>query len=155
MILAITFIVIVVTLAGQGLLLPTVIRWLGLAKDVAIERSEELANELAARSGAIRAALARIEKLALDSALPADLIDGLREHHGARLRELLRAQEESDRSHLADEMAVELIDAQRRHIHEALRDGSISDESRRLVERDLDLLEVKTRQDFRAVSSGV
>src|ERR1700730_18302363 len=49
MILAITFIVIVVTLVGPGLLLPTVIRWLGLAKDVAVERDEEIADELAAR----------------------------------------------------------------------------------------------------------
>jgi monovalent cation/hydrogen antiporter len=154
MILAITFIVIVVTLVGQGLLLPTVIRWLGLAKDVAVERDEEIADELAARIGAVRAALARIEELAQDGELPAGLVDGLREYHGARLRELERAQGETDWARVADELALELIEAQRRHIHQALRDGTISDESRRRVERDLDLLEAKTRHEFRAESGG-
>ena len=77
MILAITFIVIVVTLVGQGLLLPAVIRWLGFAKDIAVERREERANELAARSGAIHAALDRIDELAHERKLPAELVDDL------------------------------------------------------------------------------
>ena len=47
-----------------------------------------------------------------------------------------------------------MIEAQRRQIHQALRDGRISDESRRRVERDLDLLEAKTRHDFRAEFGG-
>ncbi len=154
MILAITFIVIVVTLVGQGLLLPTVIRWLGLAKDVAVEREGEVADELTARLGATRAALARIEELAQDGQLPDDLVDGLREYHGARLLQLQRAQSESEWARMADELALDLIEAQRRHIHQALRDGTISDKSRRRVERDLDLLEAKTRHDFRAEAGG-
>ncbi len=153
-ILAITFIVIVVTLVGQGLMLPTVIRWLGLAKDIAAERDEEMADELVARSGAIRAALARIEELARKSELPADLLDGLRENHSARLRKLKRGQGEAEWSRVADEIELELIKAQRHHIHQALRDGNISDDSRRRVERDLDLTEAKTRHDFRTESGG-
>jgi Na+/H+ antiporter len=154
MILAITFIVIVVTLVGQGLLLPTVIRWLGLGKDIAIERVEETANEHRARSGAIRAALARIEELAQDRELPADLVDGLRQHQGARLAQLERAQTEDCWSHLTDELALELIAAQREHLHIALRDGRISDESRRRVERDLDLLEAQIRHDIGIETGG-
>ncbi len=154
MILAITFIVIVVTLVGQGLLLPSVIRWLGLGKDVAVERDEEIANELTARLGATRAALARIDELARDRQLPADLVDGLREYHGARLLQLQRSQSETEWARIADELALDLIEAQRQHIHQALRDGAISDESRRRVERDLDLIEAKTRHDFRAEGGG-
>jgi Na+/H+ antiporter len=96
MILAITFIVIVVTLVGQGLMLPTVIRWLGFATHVAAERDAAMGDELAARTGAIRAALARIEALAQDREIPADLIDSLRAYHGARLRELEHARSEVD-----------------------------------------------------------
>jgi hypothetical protein len=67
------------------------------------------ADELAARMGAIRAAHAHIEELAQDRELPADLVDGLREHHGARFRELERAQAETDWARVADELALELI----------------------------------------------
>jgi Na+/H+ antiporter len=154
MILAITFIVIVATLVGQGLLLPTVIRWLAFASNVAAERKEAAVNEFVARTGAIRAALAHIEKLARDRELPTELVRGLRDYHAARLRELERSQTAADTARLADELALELIEAQRRHIHQELRNGSISDESRRRVERDLDLLEAKTRHDFRAESGG-
>ena len=154
MILAITFFVIVFTLVGQGLMLPTVIRWLGFATHVAAERDAAMGDELAARTGAIRAALARIEELVQDREIPADLVDTLRVHHGARLRELEHARSEADWVRLGDELTLDLIETQRRHIHQALRDGKISDESRRRVERDLDLLEARTRHDFRAESGG-
>src|SRR5271156_3865742 len=51
LILFVTFGVIVVTLIGQGLLLPRVVGWLGLAKHAADERQREHKAELAARSG--------------------------------------------------------------------------------------------------------
>ena len=154
MILAITFIVIVVTLVGQGLLLPAVIRWLGFAKDIAIERREERANEHAARLGAIQAALASIDELAHDRKLPAHLVEALRSHHHARLLALERTKAEAHSSRLADQLELEVIEAQRRQIHQALRDGRISDESRRRVERDLDLVEAKARHDYRAQFGG-
>ena len=154
MILAVTFIVIVVTLVGQGLLLPTVVRWLGFAHNVAAERKAAVANELAARTGAIRAALAHIEELAQERELPADLVGSLRDYYNARLRELKRSANAVEHARLADQLTLELIATQRQYIHQALRDGSISDKSRRRVERDLDLLETKTRHDFRAESAG-
>ena len=154
MILAITFIVIVVTLVGQGLMLPAVIRWLGFAKDVAVERRSERENELAARLGAIRAALASIDELAHERKLTNDAVEVLRSHYRAHLHELERAQAEKRAARLADELQLEVIEAQRRQIHQALRDGKISDESRRRVERDLDLLEAKTRHHYRVQFGG-
>ena len=53
LILSITFGVILITLVGQGLLLPSVVRWLGLARDSADERQREHEAELAARSEAL------------------------------------------------------------------------------------------------------
>jgi CPA1 family monovalent cation:H+ antiporter len=56
LILFITFGIIVVTLVGQGLVLPTVARWLGLGLHAADERDREQKAELAARSDALQAA---------------------------------------------------------------------------------------------------
>jgi NhaP-type Na+/H+ or K+/H+ antiporter len=49
LILFVTFGVIVVTLIGQGLLLPGVVRWLGLASHVADERELDLEEASIAR----------------------------------------------------------------------------------------------------------
>jgi CPA1 family monovalent cation:H+ antiporter len=154
MILAITFIVIVVTLVGQGLLLPVVIRRLGFDKDIVVERREERANELEARMGAIQAALTSIDELSHQRKLSGEIVEALRHHYRVLLRELERAKAEVRASRIVDELEIEVIDAQRRQIHQALRDGRISDESRRRVERDLDLVETKTRHDYRAQFSG-
>jgi monovalent cation/hydrogen antiporter len=70
------------------------------------------------------------------------------------LRDLDRTKAEVRASRLADELELEVIAAQRMQIHQALRDGTISDESRRRVERDLDLVETKTRHDYGAQVSG-
>jgi monovalent cation/hydrogen antiporter len=155
MILAVTFVVIIVTLVGQGLLLPTVIKKLGLAQSVANELEDERVDALSTRSGAVRAALARLEELAEERRLPADLLEGLRQHNGTRLAQLERAQKEIEWSQLTDEVALELIEAERRQINDALRDGSIRDESRRRVERELDLREAQIKQGFGIDGAGV
>jgi monovalent cation/hydrogen antiporter len=154
LILAITFIVIVTTLVGQGLLLPVVIRQLGFDKDIVVERRDEGANEFLAREGAIHAALKSIDALAHQRKLPAELVENLRHHYRVLLRDLDRTKAEVHASRLADELELEVIAAQRMQIHQALRDGTISDESRRRVERDLDLVETKTRHDYGAQVSG-
>ena len=56
LILSITFGVIMITLVGQGLLLPSIVRWLGLARDSADERQREHEAELAARLEALNVA---------------------------------------------------------------------------------------------------
>jgi CPA1 family monovalent cation:H+ antiporter len=42
---------------------------------------------------------------------------------------------------VAAEIRAELITAEREHIHQLLRDGRITDEARRRIERELDLEE--------------
>ena len=55
LILFATFGVIIITLVGQGLTLPTVIRWLGVGRHGKAEHRREQEAELAARNEAIRA----------------------------------------------------------------------------------------------------
>ncbi len=44
---------------------------------------------------------------------------------------------------LNNSVRLELIDAERQHLHRMLREGRITDESRRRLERELDLEEVE------------
>ena len=62
-ILFLTFCVILVTLVGQGLLLPAVIRWLGLARAGRRERAADRAEERKARQEAIEAVIERLDEL--------------------------------------------------------------------------------------------
>src|SRR5258706_9994197 len=154
-ILAVTFIVIVVTLVGQGLSLPGIVKRLGLADDVATEREQEQVDEHMARSQAVRATLARLERLAEEQTISPGLFDELRAHHSARLRQLERARESPDLRRLAEEAHLDLIDAERRFLYEALRDGKIRDESRRRLERELDLKEAQIARGTGIEGGGV
>ena len=46
-----------------------------------------------------------------------------------------------ERAALNDGLRLELIEAERQHLHRMLREGRITDESRRRIERELDLEE--------------
>src|SRR2546430_918245 len=60
LILFVTFGVIVVTLVGQGLLLPAVVHWLGLGSHAAEEREREHTAELSVRADALHAVPNRV-----------------------------------------------------------------------------------------------
>src|SRR5476649_89463 len=62
-VLFITFGVIIITIVGQGLMLPSLVRWLGLSKLGKIERKAEIRNELRARQAALRQVTRRLEKV--------------------------------------------------------------------------------------------
>ncbi len=79
MILFLTFSVILVTLVGQGLMLPLVIRWLGLANAGRRERHAERVEEFRARRQAIESAIGRLDQLAKDRQLPEEVVRSLRE----------------------------------------------------------------------------
>ena len=64
LILFATFGVIIITLVGQGLTLPAVIRWLGVGRHGKAEHRREQEAELAARNEAIRASRQHLKKLA-------------------------------------------------------------------------------------------
>jgi Na+/H+ antiporter len=86
MILFLTFSVILVTLVGQGLTLPLVIRWLGLANAGRRERHAERAEEFKAGRQAIETALGRLAQLAKERQLPEQVVRSLREYHQDRLK---------------------------------------------------------------------
>src|SRR5579883_1074276 len=64
LILFVTFGVIVVTLIGQGLALPSIVRWLALPHDAEDERRREQDAEITARLEALNAAQNRLDGLA-------------------------------------------------------------------------------------------
>ena len=143
LILFLTFSVILVTLVGQGLLLPTVIRWLGLAQAGDDEHQADRLQEFNARRQAIEAALERLDQLADERQLADDVVRPARAHHRDRLRFIKHSSDGDDdhrqRTELDDEIALLLIEAEREHINKLSRAGEIKDEARRRIERELDL----------------
>jgi CPA1 family monovalent cation:H+ antiporter len=146
LILLLTFWVIVITLVGQGLLLPPVLRWLGLGKIAATEQEEERSAEIAARRAAIDAVLRRLDQLANERNLPEPLVDALRTRHLARLHRAESIDSEAEAGALIalhDEIEGLLIDTERQHIFGQLERGELIDEARRHIERELDLREAE------------
>ena len=145
LILFLTFSVIVVTLIFQGLMLPAVIRVLGLANAGQRELVADKAEELLARRRAIEAAAERLEQIAAERKLPDELVGELRKRHQERLIHfeptLGREESNQDPRALADEVELLLVSAERSRINELYRRGALNDRARRRLERELDLRE--------------
>jgi monovalent cation/hydrogen antiporter len=142
LVLFITFGIIVITLVGQGLLLPSVVRWLGLGRHAADERDREQKAELAARSDALKLAQTRLEELAADNRIPPEALAILRARHDYRFGGLPKAElSEEAAASAAANVRSDLIALEREYIYQRLRDGQITDEARRRIERELDLEE--------------
>jgi CPA1 family monovalent cation:H+ antiporter len=145
LILFLTFSVILVTLVGQGLLLPSVIRALGLADAGRRERSAVRDEERGARRRAVAAVVERLDRIAAERGLGEEVVRPLRDRHRGRLRHAERQVEGGDGQAGLDRMHEELerllIDAEREEINEAYREGKVKDEARRRIERELDLRE--------------
>jgi monovalent cation/hydrogen antiporter len=144
-ILFLTFAVILVTLVGQGLMLPVVIRALGLANAGRRERHADRIEEFAARRQAIEAAIARLDELVAERKLAEDAVRPLRTLQRERLKHV-EHRSDGDQGHkrlidLHDELAGLLIEAERKEINDLYRDGKLKDEARRRIERELDLKE--------------
>jgi Na+/H+ antiporter len=143
LILILTFAVILVTLVGQGLLLPIVIRALGLANAGRVEHETEKAQELAARRKAIDAAMARLDTLGEEHSLPVEVVEPLRARLADRLKyvEQKRDDDESNRklTILREDIEQLLLATERDHINDLYRGGQLRDEPRRRIERELDL----------------
>jgi CPA1 family monovalent cation:H+ antiporter len=145
LILFLTFSVILVTLVGQGLMLPAVIRALGLANAGERELHADRTEELLARRQAIEAATERLDQLVVERELPDDVVRRLRAEHQDRLRHFeYTPQRGEDHQHpttLPDEIELLLIAAEREQINQLFRQGTLKDEARRRIERELDLRE--------------
>jgi CPA1 family monovalent cation:H+ antiporter len=147
LVLYLTFIVILVTLIGQGLALPAVIRALGLANQGRRERHRDLAEEFAARRKAIEATLARLDEVAAERHMAADVQKALRSHLNGRLRQVI---DRSDgdaahhaRSELIDDVELLLLAAERETVNDLYRNGKLRSEARRRIEQELDLREAR------------
>jgi monovalent cation/hydrogen antiporter len=145
LILFLTFSVILVTLVGQGLLLPVTIRLLGLANAGARELLADRTAELLARRRAIEAAIERLEQLAVERAFADDVVRRLLAEQRGRLRHFEHAAEPNEHPQhppeRADEIELLLIATERECVNELYRQGTLKDEVRRRLERELDLRE--------------
>jgi monovalent cation/hydrogen antiporter len=156
-VLVMTFVVIVVTLVAQGLTLPWVLRRLGLDRLGLAELRRRKEREMGARVETARAALAQLDAAALQERLPADVVEPWRERQRQRIAALEGARE-PDGGGFAMSVGVQraelaLIGAARARLNDLLREGSVSDEIRRRIERDFDLDEERLRRNVHGIAT--
>ena len=153
LILFVSFGVIFITLVGFGLGLAPVVRWLGVAQAGRSERFAELESEIGARREALDAAFKSLDRISKSRELSQDVVRLLRARHEIRSSQLPNTVDPDARllSAAGTDLTRELISAERQFIHELLRDGTITDETRRHIERDLDLEEASlANREFRS-----
>jgi Na+/H+ antiporter len=143
LIILLAYVVLLVTLVGQGLTLGPLIERLGIRDDGVDER-----EEVAARIRLAEAALDRIDELGEEDWTLADTLDRVRGMYDYRRRRFsARGDEDGDgegyeeRTGAYQRLMHELLDAQREELIGMRNRGDISDEVRRRVERELDLEE--------------
>jgi len=143
LILFLTFCVILVTLVGQGLMLPGVIRWLGLGATGRREHANASAEEVTARRRGLEAGAARLDELAAERQLPDEILAPLQaqiHHRGHALeRHANDAPEGIAAARLHDDIALALVEAEREAINDLARRGQLQDQRRLRIERELDL----------------
>ncbi len=138
LILLLVFSVIFVTLVLQGLLLPWIIRWLGLSADGALEVKALKVQEIEVRIAATEAALQRADAIDLKSA-------SVRREYSKR-ESLLHCMLNGDpAAEVEKEIAFrcELLWAERAHIVKLRHAGTMNDAMLRRLEQELDLDEAR------------
>ncbi len=147
LVLLLTFVIVLVTLVGQGLTLPWVIRKVGLANAGRRERVQGTAAEFAARRRAIAFVIDRLDHLTAENQIPDDICARLRAHRREQLNQIeLRSDDSAEhkqRVNLFDDTELQLITAERGFINDLYTRGEIKDEARRRIERGLDLREAE------------
>ena len=154
LILFVSFGVIFITLVGLGLGLPPVVRWLGVADAGHAESIAEHESEIAARREALGVALKSLDAITDDRELSDEVVKLLRARHETRVNQLPDSlnPDAHDVSAAGTDLTRELITAERKFIHVLLRDGKITDEVRRRIERDLDLEEASlANREYRRI----
>ena len=140
LILFLTFGVIVVTLVGQGLTLPPLIRLLGITGGDTTEH-----EEAHARLAAAQAALERLDILASRDGIPRDMLEGLRARYAQRVERLSDEPDDVDEDWFRAYRDVrrDLLDVERRTIVDLRDRDEINDEALRSIQRELDLEQVR------------
>jgi monovalent cation/hydrogen antiporter len=144
LILFASFGVIFVTLVGIGLTLPWVVKLLGLSHHGRLEARHEREAEIAARREILQSARQSLEDITTNRDLSDSLVKFLEARHETRTRAIPDPPAEQGQhtpSTMGAPVVRELITAERVFLHGLLRDGKITDETRRRIERDLDLEE--------------
>ncbi len=144
-----TFCVILVTLVGQGTVLPWVIARLGLADAGREEAAQAKHREVTARIAGVDAVLARLDELERKGA-PISAVGVLRQRHRDRRSEFIGTADDAvPGSPVADEAAlqVQLIEAERLALARLYAYDDITDEARRRIERELDLEDARVRHE--------
>ena len=133
------------TLVFQGSALPWIIRKLGLVKTGVRERVLDRAEELRARHAAIEASSAKLARFGAENEVPEEAMTSLlaqQDYFLSRVRMKCEASEERRAlTALHDEIDLQLIAEERNLINGMLREGELTDEARRRIERELDLRE--------------
>ncbi|MEV4199923.1 Na+/H+ antiporter [Micromonospora globbae] len=144
------FVVVLVTLVGQGLTFAPLVRALGLRADEADQA--RVRNE--ARSASVEAALARLAEVAAEEPEHIDAVEAMRTQLHSRLtryRGRLDQLQATDSSRLPDSPRYEaalrirraVIDAQREELLRWRDAGRLPDEGLRVLERELDHEELR------------
>jgi CPA1 family monovalent cation:H+ antiporter len=152
LIVFIAFAVILMTLIGQGLTLPLLIRRLGVTEvGVRVEK-----QEISARLRMARAALDQLDALAQETRSPPQAVDRVALFYATRLGGLDRQHRLSAASERAQAAAAQsreatrellgrLMDVERAELQGMRNDGVIDGPVARRLQRDLDLLRVQDR----------
>jgi CPA1 family monovalent cation:H+ antiporter len=147
-IIFLTFALILATLVGQGLTLPWLIRLLELPEER--RWSEE---EAAARMEAAQAALDRIDEIEGENAATEKQLERLRDHYRRLFRTCMAVLggEDSGAAQRAErlidygKLRSDLIDVERDTLRDLRSHGRLRDQTRRQIERDLDLEQARIR----------
>ena len=143
----ITFAVVLVTVVGQGLTLPIVIRRLGVTAG-----REEEHEVLVARMAASKAALDEVDKMAAEGWAGEEALNRARQYYGQRKRrDAARAGKIEDdgyeeESTIRRQVLLRVYRAERRAIVDLRNAGQISNEVMHTLERELDLEETYLEQ---------
>ncbi|MEJ7718166.1 MAG: Na+/H+ antiporter [Thermoleophilaceae bacterium] len=146
-IIFVTFGVILLTLVGQGLTLPPLVRRLGLA-----EPAEDEREEAEARVESAHAALATIEEEATREDVPEDVVERMRDLYSYRAHHAAAplADGEDGGAHESAEafrrLRAKLISAERESMQGMRERGELDGEVLRRIERDLDLEESRLEE---------
>ncbi|HXH89392.1 MAG TPA: cation:proton antiporter [Gaiellaceae bacterium] len=144
LVIFLAFCVILVTLVGQGLSLPGVIRLLGLEAD---DKSAREASK--ARIKAAEAAIGRLEELAREDWVRDDTAERMRGLFEFRINRFSARFDDGDDGSIEDRSAAyqrlrrELLGAERAAIVDLRRVGTIGDEVMNPILRELDLEETR------------
>jgi len=135
LLVAITFAVIVVTLVVQGLTLPALVHWLGVAEPGAAEREERRARREAART-----ALERLDRVAAELGLSERAHQRLARVYARQARE---DEDRDDSERAAFAAAQERLLEVEREVVQRLRDeGEIGDEVSRRLEYEINVRQI-------------